>query len=183
LLRRWLAVVMARDNAQSYSGELRKPIILPSGGILGPALNHELENQYRLKIELLVRHYKIDTNLPFERVLSLLALELALAHVPGFRIATPKQRGRKKHWHLREAKALVAAIDEKRTRKGIKVAIAQAMKKNDWKWGRNIRSIETRYHEAKRQIDQRAMESIITSGLLSGLDVFAPRKATKKPTR
>jgi hypothetical protein len=148
------AVVMALQKS-SYSGALRTPIRFtkipsPHFKTSDDVVKHEIGR----KFALLLNHYKIDLNLPPERVFYSLAVNLAFAHVPGFKIVFPKSKGRKKKWDLAEARDLVAAVDAHRSSKGIriKVAIGSAIKQKDWRWGRNTPSIETRYHEARRQI-------------------------------
>jgi hypothetical protein len=147
--------VMAREKSQSYSGVLRTPIIVTE--IPDPHFNtieDMVEDELRRKFVLLLKHYKIEPNLPAEQIFFALSLELAYAHVPGFNIIVPKRKGRKKRWDLAEARRIVAAVDAHKGSKGIKVAIKSAIEQKDWKWGRNTSSIETRYYEAKRQIMQ-----------------------------
>ena len=146
---------MARQKSQSYSGALRTPIVLTE--IPDPHFNtidDMVKNEFRRKFALLLEHYKIDPNLSAEQKFIALSLELAYAHVPGFNIIVPKRKGRKKRWDLAEACRIVAAVDAHKGSKGIKVAIGSAIKQKDWRWGRNISGITTRYYEAKRQIMQ-----------------------------
>ena len=142
---------MARKKSEHYSGALRTPINLDH--VVG-LKDEEVEKELIRKLPLLCDHYKIDRSLPIEEVWGLLALRLAFAHVPGFQIARPKRKGRKRKWALAEARALVAAVDAHNPARGIKVAIGSAIKQKGWRWGRTTSGIETRYHEARRQILQ-----------------------------
>ena len=179
---------MARQKSQSYSGALRTPIILT--GIPDPhfkTIDDVLKHEFGRKFVLLLEHYKIDPNLPREQKFYSLSLELAFAHVPGFNIVASKRKGRKKKWDLVEARSIVAAVDAHKNSKGIKVAIGSAIKQKDWRWGRNISSIETRYHEAKRKImqDDFAMRHPPFSAgrLLAYCDIPLSQRATKMRTR
>jgi hypothetical protein len=78
---------MGRQKSQSYSGALRTPIILKSTGILDPHLktvDDVVKHELRRKFVLLLKHYKIDPDLPPEQVFFSLASHLAFDHVPGF---------------------------------------------------------------------------------------------------
>jgi hypothetical protein len=136
---------MARPKTQSYSRALRTPIN-PTGDL------DTDKREVTRSLALLIEHYIIDPSLPPERVWTSLAINLAFAHVPCFQIRVSKKKGRRIKWDLEEARRLVAAVDAHKSSKGIKVAIGLAIKEKDWGWGREIGSIETRYHEAKRQI-------------------------------
>ena len=139
-------------KASKYSGLLATPIDLrklPLEGDLDALMFEEISQ----KIPALIDHYQIDRALPAEQIFPLLALHLAFDHVPGFRISSPRKRGAKPKWTLNECRALVDLVNAHKTRKGmLKVAITKAMKQPEWRWGRDVPSIETRYHEAVRTI-------------------------------
>jgi hypothetical protein len=140
---------MARRKSQTYSGALRIPIKYLD--------KDEFKRELLHKFVLLVKHYKIDPDLPPEQLLFSLAVQLAFDHVRGFQMAAPKRVGRFKKWDLNEARRLVAAVDAHKS-KGIKAAIRLVTMQKDRQWGQHIPSIETRYYEAKRQIALRICE-------------------------
>ena len=180
---------MARQKSP-YSGALRTPIDLRSLEPLDPrikTIEDKVKHEVERKFGLLLKHHKIDPNLPPERLLLVLSLKLAFSHVPGFEIIISKRRGRRKIYDLEGARRIVAAVDAHKSSKGIKVAIASAIKQKDWTWGRNIPSIATRYHEARRQIMRHELAMrhppFSAERLLAYCDIPPSQRATKMRTR
>jgi len=121
---------------------------LPLEGDLDALVQEELSK----RIAALIERYHIDPGLPAEQVYLTLACRLAFDHVPAFRIS--RKRRAKPKWTLDKYRALVDAVDANRTGIGLKAAINRAMEQPGWRWGRDIRSIEARYHEAVRIIQR-----------------------------
>jgi hypothetical protein len=110
--RRWMAVVMSRKRRR-YSGKLASPIKLQRPPTFWGAVTDErviehqetygrylkeaqvaVKKQISEKIKLLMKFYEVE-----KEDMSVLALKLAIAHVPGFKIAPmDKKRGRKNVW-------------------------------------------------------------------------------------
>jgi hypothetical protein len=144
---------MAMGKAPKYSGPLATPIDLrklPLEGDLDELVFEEVSK----KFGALIDHYQIDLALPAEQIYLRLAYLLASHHVPGFRISNPQKRGPKPKWTLDECRALVDTVNANKAGKGLKAAISKAMKQPEWSWGRDVHSIETRYHEAVRTIQR-----------------------------
>ena len=129
-------MVMSRKKALSYSDALCTPISLSV--VLRNAQSDEdpIRDEVMKKFVLLIAHYNINPNLPPPQIWYELAVNLAFEHVRGFQFAKPRRSGRKKRWVLKEAQELVAAIDSKKSTKGIKTAIRSAMKQKDLEMGR-----------------------------------------------
>lgn len=145
---------MPRKKAALYSGDLAKRIVIGSRGFRAesPDFEKAVTDELLRRHLLLLDHYKIDRTKPIKQIYFLLSLGLALDHVPGMQFVLPARRGRKQKWNDDEAAALVTAIDTARSKSGLKGAMRTAMKTEGWRWGQNIRSIESRYHEARRRL-------------------------------
>src|SRR5262245_49230499 len=138
-------------KASKYSGPLATPIDLSKLPLEGDL--HELVlEEIKKKFVALIDHYQIDRALPDEEIFFQLAHCLASDHVPGLRISNPPKQGAPPKWTLDEYRALVDMVNAHKTGKSLKAAMNEAMKQPGWRWGRNIRSIEARYHEALRFI-------------------------------
>jgi hypothetical protein len=115
------------------------------------------------KLWLLFEHYKIDPS--DEQSWQELAMSLALAHVPGLRLANRPKPGRKPTWKAEPVDEWVRAIDDvkSRTGKSTKEAIAELLEEPKWRTftsQRNIslQSLEARYWEVRRR--QKALASL-----------------------
>ena len=170
----------------NYPGALAKPIDLLKLSSHEDAVWDEFVRRHALLLD----HFGIDRALPPENLWFKLAVELALAHVPGFGFRSLKRKGAKRKWTLEECRALVDAVDAQNKEKGLNVAIRSAMKQPGWKWKGSIPSIQTRYHEAIRKIELDQFIRSHPQGPLSPSmdDLFLERskrrnrkRATKKP--
>jgi hypothetical protein len=138
-------------KVSKYSGPLATPIDLRKLPLEGDPDALVFEEILK-KIRALIDHYQIDRALPAEQLFLQLACHLAFDHVPGF--SSPRKGGAKPKWTLDECRALVDTVNANKTGKGLKVAITKAMKQPEWRWGQDVHSIETRYHEAVRTIQR-----------------------------
>jgi hypothetical protein len=177
------------QKPKKYLGALAKPIDVRGPEILSrPELPDEhaaIRAEIQDRFALLLKHYEIDLFLPLEQVSWSLAVCLAFDHVPGFQIRAGKPKGAKRRWTLDECRALVSAVDAKKTNKGVKVAIGMAMRRKDWKWGTNVKSIEVRYHEAMRQIKfDEQFPPYSFKKLMAAGEMYRPRRkrTTKRPS-
>lgn len=170
---------------KGYSGALAQPIDLRK---LGLVLDEDaVRKEIVRKTALLVEHFGIDPTLPPERFWQALAVRLAFDHVPGLNIVVSGRRGAKRKWTLEECRKLVRAVDAQGLRKGIKHAVRMARKKDNWKWGAHVPSIEARYFEAVRRIKQDEFIKSHPDGVLGALmsgDLFDhPSKRTTRGPR
>src|SRR5262249_9799666 len=151
-------------------------------GIFGDLLGEERKrifNEWNKKLDLLFQHFEISTSDP--DCWQLLATALALKHVRGFHLVDPRRRrGRRKSWTVLEAKALLNAIEAHSVKRTLKARISAAMKQPNWRWGKNIASIQTRYHEAKKGLAHSDVLPPMAPTLGLGAEWMHQRGATKK---
>src|SRR5262249_50531412 len=152
-----------KRRAPNYAGALAQPIYWedhykPRG--LGQFIQEPDDAAIRKrlveKMRLLFEHYKIDPS--DEQSWQKLAMSLALAHVPGLRLANRPKPGRKPTWKTEPGDEWVRAVDDvkSRTGKSTKKAIAELLEESKWRTytsQRNIstQSLEARYWEARRR--------------------------------
>src|SRR5262245_19287874 len=123
-------------KAPKYSGPLATPIDLRKLLLEGD-LFEVVRKEIFKKFGALIDHYQIDRTLPAEQLFFDLACRLAFHHVPGFRVINSQRRGAKPKWTLDECLALVDAVNVHKRGKGLKVALAAAIKQPGWRWTRN----------------------------------------------
>jgi hypothetical protein len=152
-----------KRRAPNYTGALAQPIY-PEDYYkvrgLGQAIQEPdiaaINKRAVEKLWLLFEHYKIDPS--DEQSWQELAMSLALAHVPGLRLANRPKPGRKPTWKAEPGDEWVRAVDDvkSRTGKSTKKAIAELLEEPKWRTytsQRNIspQSLEARYWEARRR--------------------------------
>jgi hypothetical protein len=145
---------MARKRrAPTFAGALAQPIYVDVDQI--DRLEGVLLARVPERIHLLFKHYKIDPS--DEQSWEKLALQLALAHVPGLQLALRPKRGRHRTWKAGLGDELVRAVEDvkSRTGKGTEDAIAELQEEPGGMWGRyTVENLGARYREAKRHQEQ-----------------------------
>jgi hypothetical protein len=159
-------------SRSKYTGKLREPIYEPVsvGGILGDVGGRMQEQareraaqRVKAKFFELMEWYDIDPE--SEDRWFLLAVELAIQHVPGMCIIyeTQPRRGRKSSWKTGLAIELLRSIEAlQQQREGLSIteAIAKLRQDKAGKWSRYTReNLEARHREARR--DERRRRDIV----------------------
>jgi hypothetical protein len=143
-----------RRRASTLAGALAQPIYLDVDEI--DRVKEVLSARVPEKIHLLFKHYKIDRS--DEQSWQKLALQLALDHVPGLQLALrPKKAGRKPTWKTGLGDELVGAVQDVKSRTGMRTedAIAKLKEKPGGMWGRyTVENLGARYREAKHRQEQ-----------------------------
>jgi hypothetical protein len=166
---------IARPN---YTGALAQPIYWEdhykfTGGLGQPIQEPDIAAINKRAVEkmwLLFEHYKIDPS--DEQSWQDLAMSLALAHVPGLRLANRPKPGRKPTWKTGLGDEWVRAVQEVKSQTGkrTKYAIRKLQKDNPGTWGRyTAANLGVRYREACREARRR--QKALASALAS---YFAP---------
>jgi hypothetical protein len=148
------ALIMARKRpAPKYAGALAQPIYVDEDQI--DRVEEVLLARVPEKIHLLFKHYKIDPS--DEQSWQTLALQLALDHVPGVRLAFRPKRGPHPTWKAGLGFDLVRAVQDVKSQTGMRTAdaIRKLQKDKPGTWGRyTFGNLGTRYREAKRHQEQ-----------------------------
>ena len=159
------ALAKAKKALRKFKGELASPILVPGPeaewGPLSPtSLEREIAQQRRAKLPLLYALYRIQPS-DKDRIPKLAECLLADL-VPGMitieQRPSPYKEGlhKNKSWTIKQCDDPVRAVDANREkyRKGkIIAAIYDLVEQQPKKWGQykgRERSLETRYHEAKK---------------------------------
>jgi hypothetical protein len=146
---------MARKRpAPKYAGALAQPIYMDSLSLLDLASPDSLKEMWQKrvaeKMRLLFKHYKIDQS--DELRLQRLAIILACEHVPGLQLALRPKSGRKPTWKTGLGDKLVGAVEDVKSRTGMRTedAIAELQKEPGGMWERyTVENLGARYWEAK----------------------------------
>ncbi|MET4240778.1 hypothetical protein [Bradyrhizobium sp. RT10b] len=147
---------------REYTGELATPIYEPSAGGVGGLGGSKAEAERRifeqrvLRIEKLFDWYSIDPDAPDAGMR--LAVELALAHVPGMQVRRElRKRGRKPSWKDGLGIELVRDVAELQRTKRLndEKAIKELHKKKRWS-AFTVPNLITRHREA-RKVEQRRL--------------------------
>jgi hypothetical protein len=186
---------MARKRrAPKYAGALAQPIYWedhykPRG--LGQFIQEPDDAAIRKrlveKMRLLFELYKIDPS--DEQRWQKLAMSLAIAHVPGLRLANRPKPGRKPKTGLYDE--LVRDVEDvkSRTGKSTNKAIAELLEEPKWRtYASHIssQSLEARYWEARRRQKKLAsLQEDWKKGIVFGVDLAAlrPHEVTGRPTK
>jgi hypothetical protein len=142
-----------RRRAPTFAGALARPIYVDVDQI--DRLEGVLLARVPEKIHLLFKHYKIDPS--DEQSWEKLALQLALAHVPGLQLALRPKRGRHRTWKAGLGDELVREVQDVKSQTGMRTedAIRKLQKDKPGTWGRyTVVNLGARYREAKRHQEQ-----------------------------
>jgi hypothetical protein len=142
---------MARKRpAPKYAGALAQPIYVDMDQIdpANPDPLKEMWPRVQEKMRLLFEHYKIDPSDKQSWVE--LGLTLACNHVPGLQLAFRPKPGRKPTWKTGLGDKLVGAVEDVKSRTGMRTedAIAKLKEEPMWK-DYSVQSLGARYWEAK----------------------------------
>jgi hypothetical protein len=151
-----------RANKSPYTGELATPIYEPVpfvGGLGGGKAEAErrTREQQILKMEKLFDWYSIGPDEPDAGMI--LAIKLALAHVPGMQVLQepPKRRGRKRSWKdglgIELVRDVAALQQNKKMNYEQAIEELQKNKKKPWR-NYSLPNLITRHREA-RKVEQR----------------------------
>jgi hypothetical protein len=177
---------MRKKQTASYSGELKKPIVLPCrhcgfGEWLNPDQGRAEKEAWilaaqRKKLGLLLKHFGISpTN---EHVWAQLAFALAKEHVPGMQAldGPPRKRGRRpKSSHSNRDLAIAVDMVNYERKRGVADAIRQLRKREPKVWGRySENALRNRYYEFSKGIPrkgtfQEQVRALVLGGLPDNL--------------
>jgi len=183
---------MARKRrAPNYTGALAQPIYLEdhykfTGGLGQPIQEPDvaaIRSERWEKMPMLFEHYKIDPS--DEQSWRKLAMSLALAHVPGLQVVNRPKPGRKSTWKAGLGDELVRAIDDVKSRTGMRTKDAIAELGGRWKTYTR-QHLAARYWEAlRRQGALASLQEDWKKGIVFGVDLAAlrPHEVTGRPTK
>jgi hypothetical protein len=149
----------------NYTGELAEPIYEPSRELLA----ERVLEKWSSKIGFLFDWYEIDSDA--SDAWRLLALNLAVAHVPGMRFINEakRKRGRKKSWKAGLGAQLVREVEALKTQQfGTYLEAIEALRRDKAKHWHSFtkENLITRHREARKA--ERARKNLIK--LLMGSD-------------
>jgi len=139
---------MARKRpAAEYTGALAERIYLDKDETVDQPMARAVS-----KIPLLFEHHKLD--LHDKNCWPLLAVCLALAHVPGLQFSMPRG-GRKRTWKAGQGDELVRAVKDVQSRIGVGPQDALVKLREDKRWKNyTVQNLATRHREAQRFQEQ-----------------------------
>jgi hypothetical protein len=154
------ALAKARKALRQFSGELAAPIPVtePGPGLAAATfLEREIAAQRNAKLELLFKHYNIQSN-DKDRWVKLSGC-LAADFVPGMitikQHATEKWVHKNKGWGFKKYSELVRDVDAIRAKSG-RTKIHAVVGELSGKWrAYTTSSLVTRYHEGRKMMKQR----------------------------
>jgi hypothetical protein len=174
-----------KRRAPNYTGALAQPIYLEdhyvTGGLGQPIGEPDTAAITKRRVEnmqLLFKHYEIDPS--DEQRWWKLAMSLVLDHVPGLQVVNRPKPGRKPTWKTGLGDELVRAVEDVKSRTGMRTtvdAIAELKKEPGGRWKTyTAQSLGTRYRETRR--GQKALASLQEDwekGIVFGVDLAAMR--------